>query len=198
MIAEIGKSPYLRRRGFLGGLAASALYGASQPASAQAKLGEDGLYHLDWYLESFLDMAEDLAGATAAGKRFAVLWGLRGCPACHQMHQVHLADPKIAGYIRGNFEVLHLNILGAREVTDFDASKLGEKAFAARYAVQSTPTIQFFPESAGGIASRPPAAREVARLASLPEPAEFLAMFRYIRVKGYESGSFESWRQRDS
>jgi thioredoxin-related protein len=88
--------------------------------------------------------------------------------------------------------------IGTREVTDFDASKLAEKAFAARYGVQSTPTIQFFPESAGGIASRPPATREVARLASLPEPAEFLAMFRYVRAKGYESGSFESWRRRES
>ena len=50
------------------------------PASAKATLGDDGLYQMDWYLESFLDLSEDLAGATAKGKRFAVMWGLKGCP----------------------------------------------------------------------------------------------------------------------
>ena len=53
----------------------------SAPASAKATLGDDGLYQMDWYLESFLDLGEDLAGATAKGKRFAIMWGLKGCPA---------------------------------------------------------------------------------------------------------------------
>ncbi|OYW99651.1 MAG: thioredoxin, partial [Bosea sp. 32-68-6] len=78
-------------------------------ASARATLGEDGLYKLDWYLESFLDLADDLAAATAAGKRFAILWGLKGCPACRRMHEVHLADAATERYIRENFEILHLN-----------------------------------------------------------------------------------------
>ena len=50
-------------------------------ASAKAMLGEDGLYQLDWYLESFLELSEDLAAATSKGKRFAIMWGLKGCPA---------------------------------------------------------------------------------------------------------------------
>ncbi len=182
------------RRGFLFGILALAL--SRSAAHAQSKLGEDGLYQMDWYLESFLDLAEDLSAAASRGKRFAVLWGLRGCPACRRMHEVHLADPKIASYIRDNFEVLHLNILGAREVTDFDGSKLPEKAFAARYGVISTPTIQFFPASAAGLAQRPPAGREAARLATLPEPSVFLAAFRYVRAKGYESEPLDSWLKR--
>lgn len=201
MIPKIGKDKgqHVRRRGFLAGLSAFALWGgASRPARAQAKLGEDGLYHMDWYLESFLDVAEDVSAAAAAGKRLAVLWGLRGCPACRRMHEVHLADPKIAGYLRANFEVLHLNFLGAREVTDFDATKLPEKAFAARYGVRSTPTMQFFPEAPAGLAAMPPAKREVARLESLPEPAEFLALFRYVRAKGYETEAFEAWLERQA
>jgi thioredoxin-related protein len=157
-------------------------------AAARATLGEDGLYKLDWYLESFLDLGEDLAAATAVGKRFVILWGLKGCPACRRMHEVHLADPKTEAYIRENFEILHLNILGQRPVTDFDGSKLGEKAFAARYAIEGTPSIQFFPETADGLSSRAPAAREVARMPGLPDPAAFLAMFRAVREKRYQSG----------
>ena len=127
----------LSRRAILAAGLATGLPGA---ASARATLGEDGLYKLDWYLESFLDLGEDLAAATAAGKRFAILWGLKGCPACRRMHEVHLADPQTERYIRENFEILHLNILGQRPVTDFDGAKLGEKAFAARYA--SAPPCQ--------------------------------------------------------
>jgi len=174
-------------------LAAGLACGLAGPASARATLGEDGLYKLDWYLESFLDLTEDLQSATVDGKRFAILWGLKGCPACRRMHEVHLADPAVEAYIKANFEVLHLNILGARIVTDFDGSKLGEKALAARYGITGTPSIQFLPESPAGLAARQPVAREVMRMPGLPEPREFLAMFRFVREKGYERGSFADW-----
>lgn len=186
------------RRGFLAGLGGAAAWAAVQPVHAQARLGEDGLYHMDWYLESFLELSEDLAGAAARGKRFAVLWGLRGCPLCRRMHEVHLADPAIAAYVRDNFDIVHLNILGSREVTDFDGSRLPEKAFAERYGVRGTPTLQFFPEAAEGLAARPPGKREVARLAALPDPPAFLTMFRYVRAKGYETGTFEAWLRRQA
>jgi len=176
------------RRGLLG----AALLAPSS-AGAAARLGEDGLYQLDWYLESFLDLAEDLAAATAAGKRLAILWGLKGCPACRRMHEVHLADPATEAYIRANFEVLHLNHIGARTVTDFDGRKLGEKALADAYAVRFTPTIQFLPEQAAGLGAKAPRAREVARMPGLLEPAEFLAMFRYVRERGYDRAGFQDW-----
>jgi thioredoxin-related protein len=162
-------------------LLASTVVALSAPALAKAKLGEDGLYQEDWYLESFLDLAEDLTNASQAGKRFAILWGLRNCPACRRMHEVHLADPAIEGYIRDNFAVLHLNILGAREITDFGGGKLSEKALAKHYGIEGTPAIQFFPTSAAGLAAKPPREREVARMASLPEPQAFIAQFRTVR-----------------
>ena len=89
----------LTRRTLLGTTLAATL---AKPA-AGATLGEDGLYHLDWYLESFLDLPEDLQTATTNGKRLAIMWGLKGCPACRRMHEVHLADPAIEVYIKANF-----------------------------------------------------------------------------------------------
>ncbi|WID98689.1 thioredoxin family protein [Bosea vestrisii] len=168
----------ITRRGLMAG---TIVMMAAVPALAKARLGEDGLYQEDWYLESFLDLAEDLGTASQGGKRFAILWGLRNCPACRRMHEVHLADPAIETYIRDNFAVLHLNILGAREVTDFDGSKLTEKAFAARYGIEGTPAIQFFPTSVSGLAAKAPKEREVARMASLPDPQAFIAQFRAVR-----------------
>jgi thioredoxin-related protein len=188
----------LTRRHAIAALGAGAFGLQSTIVSAAGKLGDDGLYQMDWYLESFLDLAEDLATATARGKRFAILWGLKGCPACKQMHNVHLQDPKIEAYIRDNFDVLHLNFIGARSVTDFDNRKLGEKALAGAYGVRFTPAIQFFPEDASGLATRSGQAREVARIPGLLDPPEFLAMFRYVREKGYETTPFPDWLKKQA
>ena len=41
-------------------------------------------------------------------------------------------------------------------------------------------------------------AREVARMPGLLEPTEFLAMFRYVREKGYDSAPFPEWLKRQA
>ncbi len=183
----------LQRRILLAGLLAAA---SRSPASAAGRLGEDGLYQLDWYLDSFLDIAEDMETAAQNGKRLAILWGLKGCPACRQLHEVHLADPVIETYLRTHFEIVHLNHIGAREVTDLDGRKLREKALGEHYGIRFTPTVQFLPERADGLAARPPRAREVARMPGLLEPPAFLAMFRYVRERGYEAMPFPDWLSR--
>src|SRR5262245_24464996 len=129
-----------RRLLLAGGLAAATL----TRASAQAILTDDGIYRQPWFLESFLELADDLKGAAGEGKRFAVLWELRGCPYCRQTHLINFAKPEIADFVRQKFEILQLNIVGSREVTDFDGEKLPEKEFARKYGVRFTPTFQFF------------------------------------------------------
>lgn len=194
-----GKRQSLTRRHALAAIGVAALgFPSASSAVAKASLSDDGLYQMDWYLESFLDLSDDLAGATAKGKRFAIMWGLKGCPACKRMHTVHMMDPTIETYVRDNFEIVHLNHIGAREVTDFDGSKLGEKALGESYGIRFTPTIQFFPESANGLAAKTGQAREVARMPGLLEPNHFLAMFRYVREKGYEQSPFPDWLKRQA
>ena len=77
------------------------------------------------------------------------MWELKGCPYCKETHFVNFAQPRISDYIHDNFEVLQLNIIGSRKVTDFDGKEIGEKELAAKYGVRFTPTFQFFRESAG-------------------------------------------------
>ena len=180
----------LTRRTILATAAALAL---PRVALAEAKLGEDGLYHLDWYLESFLDLADDLAATTKSGKRLAIMWGLKGCPACKTMHEVHLADPATTAYIRANFEILHLNHIGSRDVVDFDGQKFREKALGEAYGIRFTPSIQFLPENLDAMKGKLGATREVARMPGLLEPKLFLAMFRFVREKGYEASPFPEW-----
>jgi thioredoxin-related protein len=180
------------RRKFLIGTAALALAGGSARAD-QPILTDDGLYKQPWFLESFLDLADDLDGARKEGKRFAVMWELRGCPYCKETHFVNFAQPRISDYIRSNFEVLQLNIIGSRKVIDFDGQELSEKELARKYDVRFTPTFQFFGEEPAKLKNLAPQKREVARAPGYIRPDDFLALFRYVREKAYEGRTFREF-----
>ena len=180
------------RRNLLIGAASLAMLGAAR-ARAEPILTDDGLYKEPWFLESFLELADDLEAAHKEGKRFVIMWELKGCPYCKETHFVTFARGDISDYIKANFEVLQLNIIGSRKVTDFDGTELSEKALAAKYGVRFTPTFQFFPERAAALKVLEPAKREVARLPGYMRPDDFLAMFRYVREKAYESKSFRDF-----
>ncbi|MBI5261779.1 MAG: thioredoxin fold domain-containing protein [Bradyrhizobium sp.] len=162
-------------------------------ARAEAVLGDDGLYHQPWFLQSFLDLREDLENAASNRKRLALMWELRGCPYCRETHLVNFADEAITRYIRDNFEVLQLNLIGSRRVVDFDRQEMTEKDLAQKYGIRFTPTFQFFPVSIDGVESKEPMAREVARAPGYLKPQHFLAMFRFVREEGYKRGTFREF-----
>jgi thioredoxin-related protein len=182
----------ITRRGLLLGAAAGALV-SPHAFARELKFTPEGLIEEPWFLQSFLDLRDDLASTTKEGKRFVIMWELRGCPYCRETHLVNFAQPRIVDYIKANFEVLQLNIIGDREVTDFDGSVLREKALAAKYAVRFTPTFQFFRDTPGEMKNLPPAKREVARAPGYLRPDDFLAFFRFVREKAYEKGSFRDF-----
>jgi thioredoxin-related protein len=181
---------------FLTGSAACAL--APRAVVAEAVLTDDGLYRQPWFLESFLELPDDLAGASENKKRFAIMWELRGCPYCKETHLVNFAKPEIEKFIKERFEILQLNIIGSREVLDFDGEKLSEKRMAEKYGVRFTPTLQFFPESATGLAEKKPRDREVARAQGYLEPQHFLALFRFVAERAYEKGSLRDYLKANS
>jgi thioredoxin-related protein len=174
-------------------LVGAACLGFSQARADEPILTDDGLYRQPWFLESFLELSDDLEAAHKEGKRFAIMWELKGCPYCKETHFVNFARPDISGYVKANFEILQLNIIGSRIVTDFDGSKLPEKDLAAKYGVHFTPTFQFFGEQAELLKLLAPVKREVARAPGYLRPDDFLAMFRYVREKAYEGKSFRDF-----
>ena len=147
----------LERRSLLLGAASFVALAGTGARAEQPILTDDGLYKQPWFLESFLDLGDDLEGARKEGKRFVIMWELRGCPYCKETHLVNFAQPRISDYVKTNFEVLQLNIIGSRKVTDFDGTELSEKELAAKYGVRFTPTFQFFAEAAGPLKDLPPA-----------------------------------------
>jgi thioredoxin-related protein len=174
--------------------------GALAPAIArsQAVLGDDGLYHQPWFLQSLLELGDDLQMATDSGKRFSVIWELRGCPYCRDTHLVNFARPEIETYIKTRFDILQLNIIGAREVTDFDGEKLSEKQIAEKYGIRFTPTVQFFPERADDFSQKRPREREILRAQGYLAPPQFLAMFRFVAERAYERGTLHDFLKANS
>ncbi len=183
----------MTRRALLRGTAATSVAALSCAYAEEPQLTAERLIAESWFLESFLDLSDDLGTASKEGKRLVIMWELRGCPYCRETHLVNLAQRHVADYIKENFEVLQLNIIGDRKVKDFDGAELSEKALAAKYGIRFTPTFQFFPETTVGLKDETPTKREVTRVSGYLRPDDFLAFFRFVREKAYEKGSFRDF-----
>ncbi len=186
--------------GFIGGAFGLLAGGGASPSLAAApkpytsKFTPPGLHSQPWFFNSFLDLKDDLQEVTKAGKRFAIMWELAGCPYCRETHMVNFAKPEISNYIQENFEILQLDHRGSREVTDFDGKSMKESKLGKRYKIHFTPTIQFFTETPDGVMGKDGnKIMEVARMPGYFRPRHFLAMFQFVRDKGYEVGDYRSY-----
>jgi thioredoxin-related protein len=170
----------------------AALGALTLAAAAQAaELGDDGLHKADWMHETFLDLREDLADATAQGKRLAVMIEQRGCIYCTKMHEEVYPVPEIDALLNEEFYVVQINMFGDLEVTDFDGETLPEKDMVRKWGAMYTPTIYFFPEE---VAEEAPANRVAA--AYVPgalSPGMFYNMLTYVRDGVYETENFQKY-----
>lgn len=128
---------------FLGGVFLAATL--AWPAIA-AEMGDDGLHKTAWMRDTFKDLREDLAEATAEGKRLAVIIEQRGCIYCTRMHETVFPDPEIDALLNEDFFVVQINMFGDIEITDFDGEALAEKDAVRKWGQLFTPTMMFFPE----------------------------------------------------
>lgn len=167
---------------------------AEAPLAPAPVLAEDGFYHPDWFLMSFLDLAEDSRDAAKQGKRVAIMVEQRGCAACKRVHEVNLRHPRIVDQLRRSFEIIQIDLYGSREITDFDGTVFSEKDYAKKLGVRSTPTLLFLkaPDEApkGGLDG-------IAwSVTGYLEPDPFAAAFRFVAsgaTKGQARPDFLAW-----
>ena len=76
---------------------------------------------------------------------------------------------------------------------DFKSDAARVPVAPATGASRARPGVAPDPERAGPLKTLEPAKREVARLPGYMRPDDFLAMFRYVREKAYESKSFRDF-----
>ena len=179
-----------RRFGFAGLLA----FGAAirLRAATGAQLGDNGLHVQPFFMQTFLDLAEDKAEAEAEGKHFAVLFEQRGCPYCREMHEVNFARPEIAEFVASNFGVLQIDLWGSREVVDFDGEALEERALARKWGVNFTPTMVFFTTGGDGPDFR---SLEAVRMPGYFKPFHFMTMFEFVAGDSYVDQPFQRYLQ---
>ena len=152
-----------------------------------------GSYTQSWFLESFLELADDLTEAKNNGKRFAVIWELDGCPYCRETHLINFAIPQVTDFIRANFAIVRLDLKGAREVINFNGTTMSERDLAKFYGIRFTPTIQFFPETLEKINGKKGEKIEVARIPGYLRPFPFLLFFQFVHEKAYLETNFHKY-----
>lgn len=184
-----------RRVLFAGAAAAACSLSPITLRAAEPEVGDNGLHVQDWFVETFLDLREDLGEASESGRHFAVLWEQRGCPYCRELHAVNLSRPKIVSYLRENFDILQLDLWGSRAVIDFDGEEFEERALARKWQINFTPTVVFFPDDPQAVAGKSGRAAEVARMPGYFKPFHFVSMFEYVRGDAYRSQSFQRYLQ---
>lgn len=165
-------------------LAAPALIRPARADLPHPPLGDDGLHKPDWLVETFRDMRDDLAEASAQGKRMLILVEQRGCIYCTRMHEQVYVDEDIARMLRDDFMVVQMNLFGNVPVTDFDGTEMDERDMMRRWGVVFTPTMIFLPESV-------PESGTVAQTASMIMPGAFergsvRLMLEWVLARGYE------------
>lgn len=186
----------LNRRDFAvrsAAFAGASLAGGLGPAHAAAELGDDGLHKQPWFTDSFLEMGDDLQTAAGEGRSLMVLWEQQGCPYCRELHQVNFARDEITSYIQEHFDVIQLNMFGAREVLDFDGEALEERDLAAKWAVNFTPTTMLFHRSGAGAESLK--AAESFRLPGYLKPFHYLSSLEYVVREEFRAQTFQRYLQ---
>lgn len=175
--------------------ALSALFAicVSFPAFAEAEIGDDGLHKQDWFLNSFLEMPDDLADAAAEGKYLMVIVEQAGCVYCRELHNVNFARPEITDYLQEHFLVVQLDMWGSREVVDFDGEALEERDIARKWGVNFTPGTLIF--AMGDVPPESYQQAEVFRMPGLLKPFHYLSSLEYVVSGSYQDQPFQRYLQ---
>ena len=154
------------------------------PAALEAGMVNPGYEEKpDWFVNSFLDIREDVSEAAAAGRRVLLYFYQDGCPYCKKLLDTNLSLKDTETRMRENFAVIAINMWGDREVTGFDGGLTTEKAFAKSLRVMFTPTLLFLDET-GNV---------VLRVNGYYPPHKFNAALNYAARHDGKAPDFRSW-----
>ena len=159
--------------------------GAVHAGDLEPTMGEDGIYHYDWYHQSFLELEDDIAEALDEGKILMVKFDQVGCLYCEKLALETLAEPAINAYVREHFVVVQLDLYGNRDVTDLDGEILPENEMAQKWGVLFTPTIYFIGTQTD--------ATTLAQASNATMPGSFgkltfLGFLQWVREGNYDGG----------
>ncbi|WP_026142996.1 MULTISPECIES: thioredoxin fold domain-containing protein [unclassified Thioalkalivibrio] len=146
-----------------------------------------GLHTPDWFELSFLDLREDLEDAVAEGKMgLAVYFGMDDCPYCEALFDKNFAQDDIRDYLASHFNVVAIDALGTREVTDLDGETWMERRYAAEQRLNFTPSIAFYDEDG----------ERIHQMRGYYPPYRFRALLEYVIDRHDRDMSFRTYLER--
>ena len=139
--------------------------------------------HPTWFKESFLDFEEDIAQATAEGKRLVLYFWQTGCPYCNALVEHNFTQRDITQTMREDFDLVAINMWGDREIIQVGGQEFSEKTLAGALKVQYTPTLLFFDETR----------KVILRLNGYYPPNDFRKALAYAGNQGEKHGTFADY-----
>ena len=148
---------------------------------------EELLQYPSWFKQSFLDLSEDLAEATAAGKQgIVVYFGQKRCAYCKMLMDVNFKLTDIVAYTRQHFDVIPVDIWSPEEMTDPLGNEMSQREYALRLGTNFTPSLVFY-DKRGELALR---------LRGYYPPYQFRAALEYVAGDHYKREPFAVYMAR--
>lgn len=165
---------------------------AAKELLPEPQLADNGLHIQPFFLQSFLDLSEDIADAQAEGKGLLIIVEQQGCPYCRELHRVNFRIPDIVDEMTANFNVLQLDLRGARELTDANGNVGPERDIIKKWGVVYTPTLLYIPRDAQ-FEGKTAAKAAVAVMPGYFKPFHFATMIEYVASDAYRDQHFQDF-----
>lgn len=140
----------------------------------------------NWFKLSFLDLAEDLQEATENNRGLIIYFGRHDCAYCKALLEKNWGRNDIRTYTQRHFDVIAVDVLGHRQVTDFNGRQMTERAFAEVQRANFTPTLLIFDRHG----------KQAFRLTGYRPPYQFKAVLEYVADNHHQQESFTQYYAR--
>lgn len=142
--------------------------------------------HPDWFKDGFLELADDLSEANSNKRGLILYFNQAYCPYCKAFLINNWNKKDIMEYTRSHFDVVAINVLGNKVVTDFDKRQYSEKQFSMNHKTNFTPSLLFY-SSKGKLELK---------ISGYRPPYQFRAALEYVADEHYKKETFKKYLAR--
>lgn len=137
----------------------------------------------NWFKNSFLEIAEDVDEAAAVDRHVMLFFHLDNCIYCARMLKENFTADTHQDFLQEHFDVIAINIRGAREVVFNEEVTMPEKELAQALKVDYTPTILFLDHENS----------TVARLNGYRSSERFMQVAEFVAKRAYKSSTLSDY-----
>ena len=139
-----------------------------------------------WFKLSFLDIQNDIAEAAQNNRGLIIYFGRHDCPYCKALLENNWGRPDIKSYTQKHFDVIAIDVLGHRLITDPNGQQLKERDYSAQLQANFTPTLHFFDKQG----------KWAFKLTGYRPPYQFKAALEYVADNHHRKESFADYYAR--